>query len=194
MELNDQFWEQRYQENKTGWDIGYASTPIVDYLKTLKNKELKILIPGCGNGHEAEWAHQNGFLNVHVLDYAASAIANFKTRYPYFNPAHLHQQDFFEHEHTYDIIVEQTFFCAIDPVLRKKYAQKMHELLNDNGLLVGVLFDTEFVGGPPFGGNKEEYTKYFSSLFEYLHFEKCRNSIKARAGNELFIELIKKIK
>jgi hypothetical protein len=193
MELNDQFWEQRYQENNTGWDIGYASTPIVDYLKTLKNKELKILIPGCGNGYEAEWAHHNGFLNVHVLDYAASAIANFKTRYPHFNPTHLHQQDFFEHQHTYDIIIEQTFFCAIDPSLRKKYALKMHELLNDNGLLVGVLFDTEFVGGPPFGGNKEEYTSYFSSLFEFIRFEKCRNSIIARAGNELFMEL-KKIK
>ena len=191
MELNDQFWENRYQENNTGWDIGYASTPIVEYLNSLKNKELKILIPGCGNGHEAEWAHKNGFSNVHILDFAASAIENFKKRYPEFNTEHLHKEDFFDHQDKYDLIIEQTFFCAIDPALRARYAQKMHQLLNDNGLLVGLLFDTSFPAGPPFGGNKEEYDAYFSPLFEYLRFEKCNNSIPPRSGKELFIELKK---
>lgn len=192
MELNEQFWEKRYQENNTGWDIGYASTPIVNYLNSLNNKELKILIPGCGNGYEAEWALQNGFTNVHVLDYAASAITNFKKRYPHFNAEHLHQEDFFEHTNQYDIIIEQTFFCAIDPLLRQRYAVKMHQMLKDDGLLVGLLFDTEFVGGPPFGGNKEEYSNYFSSLFDFIHFEPCYNSIAPRAGKELFVELKKK--
>jgi cyclopropane fatty-acyl-phospholipid synthase-like methyltransferase len=191
MELNDQFWENRYQENNTGWDIGYASTPIVEYLNSLKNKELKILIPGCGNGHEAEWAQKNGFSNVHILDFAASAIENFKKRYPEFNTEHLHQEDFFEHQDKYDLIIEQTFFCAIDPALRARYAQKMHQLLNDNGLLVGLLFDASFPAGPPFGGNKEEYDTYFSPLFEYLRFEKCNNSIPPRSGKELFVELKK---
>lgn len=191
MELNDQFWENRYQENNTAWDIGYASTPIVEYLNSLKNKDLKILIPGCGNGHEAEWAHKNGFSNVHILDFAASAIENFKKRYPDFNIDYLHKADFFEHQEKYDLIIEQTFFCAIDPSLRKKYAHKMHELLNENGILMGLLFDTQFPVSPPFGGNKEEYYLYFSSLFEYLRFEKCTNSIPARSGRELFIELKK---
>lgn len=191
MKLNDQYWEKRYQENNTGWDIGAASTPIVTYLNSLENKELKILIPGSGNAHEAFWAHQNGFKNIHVLDYARSAIQNFKQKNPTFNPNHLHQEDFFEHTGEYDLIIEQTFFCAIDPSLRKKYAEKMYSLLNENGVLMGLLFDTDFENGPPFGGNKEEYIEYFSSLFTPLHFEKCYNSIKPREGKELFIELKK---
>ena len=192
MELNKDFWEQKYQENKTGWDIGRASTPIVNYLEQLENKELSILIPGCGNGHEAEWALKHGFTNVHVLDYADSAIRNFKKRYPKFNPDHLHQEDFFEHQGTYDIIIEQTFFCAIEPYLRKKYAEKMQQLLNPNGKLVGLLFNTDFDGGPPFGGSKEEYKKYFSPYFLFKYFENCYNSIKPRAGSELFILLKRK--
>lgn len=192
MELNDQYWENRYQEKNTGWDLGAPSEPIISYLKSLINKELKVLIPGCGNAYEAEWAINNGFNNVHVLDFAASAIENFKHRLPNFNTENLHHEDFFEHQGSYDLIIEQTFFCAIDPSWREKYAKKMHSLLNENGVLAGLLFDTTFVSGPPFGGSKEEYLGYFSSDFELLHFEACYNSIPPRAGKELFIELRKK--
>ncbi len=192
MELNDAYWEGRYQENKTGWDLGSASEPIVSYLKTLINKELKILIPGCGNAYEAEWALNNGFRNVHILDFAASAIENFKLRFPSFQIDHIHHEDFFEHQGSYDLIIEQTFFCAINPEWRQNYAKKMHSLLHDKGVLVGLLFDTSFVDGPPFGGSKQEYLSYFSSYFDLLHFETCYNSITPRAGKELFIELRKK--
>ena len=38
----------------------------------------------------------------------------------------------------------QTFFCAIDPSDRKKYADKIYTLLKENGKLAGVLFNHEF--------------------------------------------------
>ena len=62
------FWTNRYQENRTGWDIGYPSTPLKEYFDQLDNKALKILIPGAGNAYEAEYLWQQGFKNVHVLD------------------------------------------------------------------------------------------------------------------------------
>ena len=37
---------------ETGWDIGYVSTPIKEYFNQVKNKELKILIPGGGNSYK----------------------------------------------------------------------------------------------------------------------------------------------
>ena len=52
--LNSEFWNKRYLDKETGWDIGYVSTPIKEYFNQVKNKELKILIPGGGNSHEAE--------------------------------------------------------------------------------------------------------------------------------------------
>lgn len=193
MDLDSNYWEKRYLESNTGWDLGTASGPIVDYLKSIENKNIDILIPGCGNGHEAEWAHKQGFKSVHVLDFAETAINNFKNRYPDFPKEQIHQEDFFLHQGNYDLILEQTFFCAIDRNLRSKYAHKMFELLRPNGKLAGVMFGVEFQSGPPFGGNKEEYNGYFSSLFDILHMDDCYNSIKPRMGNELFVEFKRKL-
>ena len=95
--------------------------------------------------------------------------------------------DFFEHEGSYDLIIEQTFFCAIKPQLRQKYVLKCHELLNPNGKLLGVLFNREFEGGPPFGGSVEVYERLFKSQFSVVNVEECQYSIKPRIGNEVII-------
>ena len=70
----------------------------------------------------------------------------------------------------------------------------MHELLYDNGKLVGVLFDDDKLSmeHPPFRGNKEEYLTYFNPFFNIKTYEKCYNSIKPRENRELFIVLKKK--
>ena len=41
--LNSEFWNKRYLDKETGWDIGYVSTPIKEYFNQVKNKELKKL-------------------------------------------------------------------------------------------------------------------------------------------------------
>lgn len=190
--LDSNYWNDRYQQGNTGWDLQKVSTPIKYYLDQVSNKNLSILIPGCGNAYEAEYANSLGFYNVHILDYAELAIENFLSRHPNFNLKHVHNEDIFLHTSHYDLIIEQTLFCAISPELRNLYANKMHDLLNTGGKLVGVLFDRDFEGGPPFGGNKEEYLKYFSPLFNIKTFERCNNSIEPRTGTELFIILEKK--
>lgn len=53
------YWTTRYKEKKTGWDIGYPSTPIKAYADQLTDKQLKILIPGAGNAYEAEYFFLN---------------------------------------------------------------------------------------------------------------------------------------
>lgn len=100
--------------------------------------------------------------------------------------------DFFEHTGTYDLILEQTFFCALPPSLRKQYAEKMSELLAPGGKLVGLLFDREFeLDGPPFGGCKCQYESLFNKYFDMLVFNLCYNSFSKRQGTELFIILQK---
>ena len=32
-DLNNSYWNTRYQTNKTGWDIGYPSPSFIDYLQ-----------------------------------------------------------------------------------------------------------------------------------------------------------------
>ena len=141
--LNKNFWENRYHENKTGWDIGYISTPIKTYIDQLTKKDLKILIPGAGNSYEAEYFWKKGFKNVFVIDIANQPLSNLKKRLPKFPDKQLINKDFFELKNSFDLIIEQTFFCALEPSLRKSYSNKMKELLKDNGKIVGLLFDFE---------------------------------------------------
>ncbi len=188
--FDKKFWKQKYNKNKTGWDIGYASTPLQIYFEQLTSadKNISILIPGGGNGYEAEFLCRMGFNNVHLLDIVKQPLKNLHKRLPNFPEKNLINADFFKHQGNYDIIIEQTFFCALDPQLRKEYAKKMHELLADNGKLVGLLFDFPLTDqGPPFGGSKQEYLDTFSGLFAIKVMEKSYNSIKERSGMEQFI-------
>jgi len=191
--LNAKFWEEKYQSNKTGWDLGEVSPPIKAYIDQLTNKGLKILIPGGGNSYEAEYLFQNGFQNVFVVDLSKTALENLKKRVPDFPSENLIHNDVFELQQSFDLIIEQTFFCAIDPSLRPKYAAKMHEILLPKGKLVGLLFSAKLnEDHPPFGGNAQEYLSYFNPSFKIHSFHECYNSIQSRLGMELFINLEKK--
>lgn len=186
--LTDKFWNNRYETNDFGWDIGDVSEPLEKYIEQLDNKELKILIPGAGNAYEAEFLFKLGFKNVYVLDFAEAPLKNIKKRLSEFPNHQLIQQDFFEHRGQYDLIIEQTFFCAINPTLRSKYVQHMRKLLAPKGKLVGLMFnDVLNTDKPPFGGSKEEYEKLFSDSFDIKKMDTCYNSIKPREGRELFV-------
>ena len=185
--LNDIYWNNRYTSNDFSWDIGHISPPLKEYIDQLTNKNIKILIPGAGNSYEAEYLWNQGFKNVFVLDFAEYPLQNIKTRLPDFPSDQLLKEDFFLHQSSYDLIIEQTFFCAINPALRSEYVKQMHQLLKPQGKLIGVLFDDVLNDNkPPFGGNKLEYEKLFSPLFKMAVLDKAYNSIKPRQGRELF--------
>ena len=190
---NEDFWSQRYKENNTGWDIGYASTPIKEYIDQLKNKDLEILIPGAGNSYEAEYLFKNGFHDVTICDIAQQPLSNLKNRLPEFPGEKILNKDFFQLEGKYDLILEQTFFCAIPVEKRPDYAKKSWELLKENGRIAGLFFDFKLTeDGPPFGGSKEEYLTYFSPYFNIDVLERSYNSIPPRQGKELFFKFRKK--
>ncbi len=190
---NQDYWNNRYAENLTVWDLGEVSPPLKAYFDQVTNKHLSLLIPGCGNGYEAEYLLQQGFDNVTVIDIAPLAVEQMQKRFANYQGINIIFGDFFELKAEYDLIVEQTFFCAIDPSLRPKYVQKMYELLAPKGKLVGLLFDIQFEKeGPPFGGSKEEFIELFSEKFQFNIFEDAYNSVKPRSGSEVFINFSKK--
>jgi thiopurine S-methyltransferase len=191
--LPAKFWDELYNTGQTGWDIGYVSTPLKAYFDQLSNQSLEILIPGAGNAYEAEYLYKNGFNNTFVLDYAAAGIHSFKNRFPSFPEENLIKENFFDHIKAYDLVVEQTFFSSILRSQRIAYAEKMYQLLKSGGKLIGLLFNHEFrFEGPPFGGTQDEYKVLFEPFFKIKKMEIAHNSIKPRAGRELFIILQKK--
>ncbi len=188
MPLDKHFWQERYTSCDTGWDIGAPSTPLKEYIDQLDDKELRILIPGAGRAYEAEYLHQQGFRNVFIIDLTDAPYHDLLKRCPGFPKQHLIVGDFFTHEGQYDRIIEQTFFCALDPSLREDYVKHMYALLKPGGKLVGVLFDDPLNDDrPPYGGSREEYVVLFGQHFDRSSFEPCRNSIPPRADRELWL-------
>ncbi len=189
--LDASYWESQYEAKTTGWDLGKVSPPIQIYVDTVDDKNCSILIPGCGNSYEAEYLLEQGFTNITVIDIAPTPVAVLKEKFKKNSNIQIILGDFFEHRGKYDLIIEQTFFCALPPFMRQKYVWKMHLLLADYGILAGLLFNRIFESGPPFGGGKEEYEMLFKDAFDFLKMDVSKNSIAPRANSELFIELKK---
>jgi methyl halide transferase len=189
--LDKSYWDAQYQANTIGWDLGEVSTPIKMYIDGLQNKNASILIPGCGNAYEMQYLLQQGFTNVTVIDIAPTLVENLQQKFANNTNIKIVLGDFFEHKGKYDIIIEQTFFCALPPTMRQQYGFKMHQLLHENGLLVGLLFNRTFDVSPPFGGNRAEYELLFKDAFHVNKMEVCQNSAAPRTNTELFIVLQK---
>jgi SAM-dependent methyltransferase len=191
--LDATYWNDRYQQHQTGWDVGHVSTPLKEYIDQLVNKDITILIPGCGNSYEAEYLLQQGFNNITLIDISPLLTQQLAEKFSTYVGSRLTiiTGDFFALEGQYDLILEQTFFCALEPSLRGEYVRKMHSLLKTGGKLVGVLFDRAFEGGPPFGGSEEEYKGLFAPLFKVQVLAPCYNSIKPRMNSEVFMIAMK---
>lgn len=188
--FDEKYWTKRYQSGQTQWDAGSVTLPIKAYFDSLTNKDIRILIPGGGNGHEAAYLHEQGFSRVYLLDFSAEPLQAFAKRYPDFPKEHLLQEDFFAINDTFDFMVEQTFFCAIHPSQRADYARQAAKVLKKGGRLVGLLFnDALNEDHPPFGGNRDEYRTYFEPYFTIHKMEPAYNSIPPRQGRELWIDL-----
>lgn len=194
MIFDQAYWTERWNSGQTGWDIGYPSPALVDFAMTQIQKDAVILIPGAGNAYEAEALFRMGFRYVYVVDISNIPLQKLAKRCPNFPNNQLIHKDFFDLKNIRaDFVLEQTFYCALDPSLRDNYVQKTAELLNPGGQVAGLLFDFPLTNeGPPFGGSYSEYMTRFSKYFDIITLEKCTKSIEPRLGRELFFHLKKK--
>lgn len=187
--LDYNYWNTRWTEGQTGWDIGDVSPAIKEYIDTLTDKKMRILIPGCGNGYEGSYLHHLGFTNVFLMDLSELPLNTFARRNPDFPKEHLITGDFFKLEMQFDLVIEQTFFCALNPSLREAYCAQMKKIISPSGRLAGLLFNKEFEkAGPPFGGSAGEYQILFGKYFRTVNIVPCLNSIPPRQGSEVFFE------
>lgn len=181
-----EYWNTRWINNQTGWDIKYASPALIEIIKKYP-KDAGILIPGCGNAYEAEYLIQNNYNNITLIDISEELCNHLISKFSnYQNKPRIICADFFEHKGKYDLILEQTFFCAISPELRQNWCMQMNSLLKTNGKVEGVLFNTTFdKEGPPYGGSQFEYEQLFSKHFSKVQFRDCLLSIPQRKGTEI---------
>lgn len=192
MPLDSNYWNNQYKNNSTGWDLGTVSLPLKNYIDSISARNLAVLIPGCGNSYEAAYMLAMGFTNITVIDIAPEPVNKLRNQLGDNENIKIALGDFFEHAGQYDLILEQTFFCALPPALRQRYVSKMHQLLKPQGILAGVLFNINFENaGPPFGGSQMEYEHLFKSAFRTIEMTPCTQSVESRQGKELWFQLQK---
>jgi SAM-dependent methyltransferase len=186
--FSPEYWETRYKTEDSPWDLPEASPPLLHFLRSGIDKRQRILIPGGGRGYELAWMQQQGFEKVKLIDWSSLAIETLKQRHPDIPDSAFICQDFFQHRNQYDLILEQTFFCALPPEMRPRYAAHMAELLSPGGKLAGVWFNFPLTEkGPPFGGNESEYRALLEPYFEIEALHPSEFSHPSRKGKELFI-------
>ena len=94
--FNASFWNERYSTNQTGWDLKGPSTPLKEYIDQITNKNIKILIPGCGNAYEAEYLLEKGFTNITLIDISDVLVQDLQEKFKNNSEIKILNQDFFE--------------------------------------------------------------------------------------------------
>jgi SAM-dependent methyltransferase len=153
------FWDKRFAEGDTPWDRGAANPQLGIWLVTGALKPCRILVPGCGSGHEVAVLALAKF-EVTALDYSPEAIARTRKRLDAEGlKATVVEADAlaWQPEKPFDAIYEQTCLCALYPDQWRDYADQLHRWLAPNGklyaLFVQMLRDGAARGaieGPPY--------------------------------------------
>jgi SAM-dependent methyltransferase len=154
-----EFWEQRFAEGNIPWDRGASNPQLRAWIAAGELRPYRILVPGCGSGHEVTELALAGF-EVTGLDYADEAIARTHQRLQDAQvDATLVQADAlaWAPDRPFDAIYEQTCLCALYPDQWREYADQLHRWLAPGGKLFALFLQLlrpdaaqGFVQGPPY--------------------------------------------
>lgn len=188
--LSAEYWDRRYQEGSTPWNLGVPAPPLVSLLASPNSPTPgRIAVLGCGTGYDAMLFAEHGF-EVVGCDLSALAIETAKSAALErgLTTVEFLERDIFalipEFSQSFDYVLEHTCFCAIDPTLRPKYIELVSTLLRPNGKLLGLFFTHNRPGGPPFGITTKEIRELFAERFEFLSLEAATDSIEKRRDEE----------
>ena len=187
-------WDQRYREGADGWELGQPAPPLVEVLRShaaAPRAPGRVLVPGCGRGHEAALLAELGF-SVTGLDFSAEAIREARRLH---GAGRLElrwlQADLFDQAAlaasglgpaSLDGVLEHTCFCAIEPSQREAYRHTVIRLLKPGGWLLGLFFCHGREGGPPYGADPQVLLQeWIATGLEPVIWEPAQGSVADRS-------------
>lgn len=186
-------WEALYRRGFTGWELSRPAPPLASYFEGSPPEGSRTLVVGCGRGNEARLLAGLG-ATVTAIDIAPTAIEQAKAiASPH--PIEYREADVFQlrgEPPAFDLVIEHTCFCAIDPARRDDFVAAVADALVPGGALVGLFFAHGREGGPPFTVTEEELRARFSPAFEIEHLAVASNSVITRRGDELLARFIRR--
>ncbi len=186
---NPDYWENRYQENNTPWDLGQAAPAFISLFHSDNPPEPgRATVLGCGRGYDALIFADHGF-DVIGFDFSASAIEDAQIIADKVGiSAKFIQRDIFElsaeFENYFDYVIEHTCFCAIDPQRRFDYVNVVNSILKPEGEMIAVFFTHNRPGGPPYGIAPAQIKQYMDRSFETISLHPVINSVPKRIDEQ----------
>jgi SAM-dependent methyltransferase len=145
-------WDEKYRSGVPGWDRGGVSPALHHWLETGALAPCRILVPGCGHGHEVLELARRGF-QVTGVDIAPTPLARLRQNLTQCElEADLVQADVltWSPEVPFEAVYEQTCLCALAPEEWPTYAAQLHTWLRPDGRLFALFMQTGRPGGPPY--------------------------------------------
>lgn len=185
------FWDPIHRENEQpGWEIGEPAPPLARAVALHARAGDRCVVPGCGSGQDLlpplrAWCLVTGVdWSPTAIDRAAARVTAAGLR------ADLICQDLFgfmaRRPGNFDLAIEHTCFCALQPARRDAYVNAMADALKPGGLLLALFYAEPLAeSGPPWGCSADEIRERFGARFEIVALDVPPDSIERRAGREL---------
>lgn len=183
-------WTGLYQAQDTGWDLGEVSPVFAAIVPRLKLQKSRVLVLGAGTGNDAAFFAEMGHV-VTAVDFSEEAVARGRAKYGHLSNLRFLQADAFalprEMDGGFDLILEHTCYCAINPSRRGELVRAWRRCLSPGGHLLGVFFTIDKRQGPPFGSSEWELRARLGKGFRMLFWMRSRHSLEKRAGQEMVV-------
>lgn len=186
------YWQGIYDAGDARWDQGAPAPPLAAFFAADRGTG-RAIVPGCGRGHDALMLAARGW-QVTGVDFATSAVVDARAAAAGRGiAAEFAQLDWFTAAEqpgwrgAFDLVVEHTCFCAIDPARRDAYVDVVHALLRPGGRLVGLIWSCGREGGPPFHADPAISRAQFERRLAVERFEPAQGSWPTRVGEWLLV-------
>ncbi|MEM9478625.1 MAG: methyltransferase domain-containing protein [Verrucomicrobiota bacterium] len=191
-------WNDQYVKKETPWDKGEPAPPLVEFLE---ENEIsgRVLVPGCGRGHDVRALAAGGGAIVVGLDISPVAVEEAES-FPRADGERYMVGDLFDppptFEGMFDLVFEHTCISAIPPAQRQDYAKQVTQCLKPGGKYLGIFFlnpwdEDEEPSPPPWGISVEEIDAMFAGRLEMVKEWRPSRAYPGREGRELLRLMVK---
>jgi SAM-dependent methyltransferase len=184
-----EFWDVRYETGQTPWDFHGVPAALRAFLEF--SQTGTVLIPGCGAGYEVRAFHESGW-DVTAIDFSPVAVELARSQLGTLAGCVV-LGDFFTVDfgaRRFDVIYERTFLCALPPILWPAYVNRMTQLLQPGGKLVGIFLYGDQTEPPPYPLSPDKAHELFEEKFSLVKTLPVSDSLPIFAGNERWHEWV----
>lgn len=167
-------WSERYRTFDTPWNLGRAHPELV---RRLENGELaprdgfrKALVAGCGHGHDALALARAGF-SVTAVDIVSDLRDHLEEKLAAMGGRFVIADALALEGETFDLVLDHTFFCAIDLSMRADWGAMIGRVLRPGGALASIVYPFSKpmeAGGPPWGVSRQAIEAALGGRFEVI--------------------------